>query len=198
MEQNKLISLALNFASFLVDRMNIDSIVLFGSVAQNTFDKDSDIDLFIETNNKNQEKVKNLLEIYKKTEQYEKFRLEGIKNDISLKVGKLEEWKELKRSIISGGIVLYGNYKGKPEKLSHKILFMLNTDSLKRTDKIRIWRKIYGYSQKARKKVYVFKGMVERKIGRGAFIIPAEKFKELKEYLGKNKIKHSFVDIWVE
>lgn len=198
MEQNKLISLALNFASFLVDRVNVESIVLFGSVAQNTFDKDSDIDLFIETNRKNEEKINKFLEIYKKSEQYEKFKLEGIANEISVKVGRLEEWKELKRSIISGGIVLYGSYKGKPEKLTHKILFILNTDNLKRMDKIKIWRKIYGYNQKVGKKVYVFKGMAERKIGRGAFIVPAEKFKELKDYLGKNKIKHSFVDIWVE
>ena len=48
MKQNKLISLALNFASFLVDRTMVNSIILFGSVASNNFDKESDIDIFID------------------------------------------------------------------------------------------------------------------------------------------------------
>ena len=116
MKQNKLISLALSFASFLIERINVESIILFGSVAQNNFDSESDIDIFIDANDKNKEKIENLLELYKKTEEYEKFKLEGIKNEISLKIGRLNEWKDLKRSIISGGLVLYGNYKGKPDK----------------------------------------------------------------------------------
>jgi len=198
MKQNKLISLALNFASFLVDKINLDSIILFGSVAQNNFDNESDIDIFIETNKKNEEKIKNFLDLYKKTEEYEKFKLEGIKNEISLKIGKLDEWKDLKRSIISGGIVLYGNYKGKPEKLNHKIIFILNVENIKRAEKIKIWRKIYGYKQKIGKKTYVFNGLVEKKLGRGSFIIPVEKFKQIKDYFVKNKIKHSFFDVWVE
>jgi predicted nucleotidyltransferase len=198
MKQNKLISLALNFASFLIDRIDVDSIILFGSVAQNNFDNESDIDIFIDTNKKDEEKIKNFLELYKKTEEYEKFKLDGINNEISLKIGKLNEWKDLKRSIISGGIVLYGNYDGKPEKLNHKIIFILNVENMKRAEKIKAWRKVYGYNQKIGKKTYVFNGLAEKKIGKGAFIIPAEKFKHLKDYLAKNKIKHSFFDVWVE
>lgn len=198
MEQNKLISLALNFASFLVDRVKVESIVLFGSVAQNNFDSESDIDLFIEADKKNESKIKSFLELYKKTEEYEKFKLNGIMNEISLKIGKLDEWKDLKRSIMSGGIALYGSYKGAPEKLNHKILFTLNIEKLKRAEKIRIWRKIYGYNQKAGNKTYAFKGFAEKKIGRGAFMIPNEKFEELRKYLGKNKVKYCFFDIWTE
>ena len=198
MKQNKLISLALSFASFLIERINVESIILFGSVAQNNFDSESDIDIFIDANDKNKEKIENLLELYKKTEEYEKFKLEGIKNEISLKIGRLNEWKDLKRSIISGGLVLYGNYKGKPDKLKHKIIFMLDVDNMKRAKKIKIWRKIYGYKQKIGKKVYIFNGLAEKKLGRGSFIIPVEKFKNIKEYLAKNKIKHSFFDVWVE
>ena len=198
MKQNKLISLALSFASFIIDRIEAESIILFGSVAQNNFDDESDIDIFIDTNEKNKEKIENFLDLYKKTGEYEKFKLGGVKNDISLKIGKLDEWKDLKRSIISGGIVLYGNYKGKPEKLNHKIIFILNTEKIKRTEKIKIWRKIYGYKQKIGKKVYVSKGLAEKKLGRGSFIIPAEKFKQVKDYLTKNKINHSFFDAWVD
>ena len=198
MEQNKLISFALSFASFLVDRTKVNAIILFGSVSQNSFDDESDIDLFIETEKKNEAKIRNILEMYKKTSEYEKFRLSGIKNEISLKVGKLGEWKDLKRSIISSGIVLYGDYKGGPENLSHKILFILNIENIKRAEKIKIWRKIYGYKQRAGKKVYEFKGLSEKKIGRGAFIVSAGKFRELRDYLRKNKVGYSFFDIWTE
>ncbi len=198
MEQNKLISFALSFASFLVERIRVETIILFGSVAQNNFDKESDIDIFIDTDEKNKEKINNLLELYKKTQEYEKYKLGGIKNEFSLKIGRLNEWKDLKRSIISGGVTLYGDYRGKPEKLKHKILFILNVDNLKRAEKIKVWRKIYGYKQKIGKKIYNFEGLAEKKIGKGAFIIPKEKFKQVNEYFIKNKIRHSFFDVWVE
>lgn len=198
MEQRKLISLALSFTSFLIERIEVKSVILFGSVANNTFDKESDIDLFIETDKKNTNKIKNLLELYEKTEEYEKFRLEGIENEIIVKIGNLKEWGGLKRSIISNGIILYGKYQGKPDKLKHVLVFLINTENIKRTEKIKIWRKIYGYKQKVGKKVYVSDGLAERKLGRGAFFVSIKNSQEVKDYLRRNKIKYSFFDIWIE
>ena len=198
MEKNKLISFALSFASFLLDKIEVTSIILFGSVAKNTFDKESDIDLFIETDKKNENKIKNMLELYKKTKEHEKFKLDGIENEISIKCGKLNEWKDLKRSIMSSGIVLYGKYQGKPEKLKHKLLFSLNVGDFERAKKIKVWRKIYGYKQKVGKKMYVSKGLAEKKLGRGVFLISNENLQEIMDYLIKNKIKYSFFDIWTE
>ena len=198
MEQNKLISLAMNFASFLVDRVKIKSVILFGSVASGNFDKESDIDLFIETDKKNEKLVKTSLELYKKTKEYEKFLLEGIKNEISVKVGSLDEWKQLKRSIISNGIVLYGRYLGKPEELKHQILFVLNVKGIDRAKKISIWRKIYGYTQKIREKSYVSNGLAEKKLGRGSFLASIENSQDIINFLKKNKARYSYFDVWVE
>ena len=198
MERNKLISLAMNFSSFLLERMQVKSIILFGSVAANNFDEESDIDLFVETIPGNENKIKNLLILYKKTKEYEKFKLEGIENEISIKSGNLEDWKNIKRSIISNGIILYGNYKGQPSDLRHKLLFILNVEDLKRSDKIKIWRKLYGYKQKIGKKNYILKGMVDKKIGRGAFLTSIENYQNLLVFLRKNKVKYSFFDIWTE
>jgi len=198
MERNKLISLALNFTSFLLDQIEISSVILFGSVAKNTFDKESDIDLFIETDKKNENKIKNILELYKRTKEYEKFKLDGIENELSIKCGNLNEWKDLKRSIISSGIVLYGNYQGKPEKLKHKLLFSLNMGNFERAKKIKVWRKIYGYKQKIGKKVYISRGLAEKKLGRGVFLVSIENLQEVVDYLIKNKIKYSFSDVWME
>ncbi len=198
MERNKLISLALNFASFLLNKVKVKSIILFGSVAKDNFDSESDIDLFIETDKKNTKKINAMLGLYKKTSDYEKFILEGIKNEISIKCGNLDEWKGLKRSIMSGGIVLYGSYQGKPEKLKQKVVFLLEIGNIDRAKKIKIWRKIYGYKQKVGKKVYISKGIAEKKLGRGCFLVSVEGLKEVRDYLIKNKIKHSFFDVWVE
>ncbi len=198
MERNKLISLALSFAAFIVPKVKIERIILFGSVAADTFDKESDIDLFIETDKKNKTKIKNLLDIYKKTKEYEKFKIEGIENEISTKIGKLEEWNALKRSIISNGIVLYGKYQDSPSDLIHKILFVISANKTERTKKVRLWRKIYGYKQKINNKVYHSSGLIERRAGRGAFISSLEKAEDIKDVLRKHKIKYSIFDIWVE
>ena len=198
MKRSKLISLAMNFASFLVEQVEVKSIILFGSVAKNNFDDESDIDLFIECNKKDENKIFDILELYKKTEAYEKFKLEKVNNNLSIKAGNLNEWKGLQRSIISGGIVLYGNYKGTPDKLNHKLLFLLDLKNISRANKIRVWRTLYGYKQKVGKKVYFSKGKIEKKLGRGAFLVPIENSSEVINYLNKNKIKYSILDIWTE
>jgi len=198
MKQHKVISLALSFASFLVARMKVNGIILFGSVATNTFDEESDIDLFIETDKEDVSKIQTMLELYKKTKEYEAFRLEGVKNEIAVKCGKLKEWKGLQRSMISQGIVLYGVYKEQPEKLQQKVLVILNTNSLARAVKVKIWRKIYGYKQKVGKKIYNMKGLAEEKLGKGVFMVSKEQAQTVMHYLRKNKVKHSFFAIWVE
>ena len=107
MERNELISYAMDFASYLALKVaDIDRILLFGSVARGDFDDESDIDLFIDAD-LNPKEVQPILGLYELSEENKKYKLEGIKNKISLKIGKLDEWK-LKRSIISNGILLYG------------------------------------------------------------------------------------------
>lgn len=198
MERNKLISLAMSFSSFLIERVEVKSIVLFGSVARDKFDDESDIDIFVECNKRNENKIGQVLELYKKTEEHEKFRLEGVNNEISIKSGNLNDWKDLKRSIISSGIVLYGIYRGAPNKLNHKLLFLLNLEGISRADKIRVWRSLYGYRQKVGKKIYISKGKIEKKLGRGAFLVPIQDSQEVINYLKINKIKYSLLDVWTE
>ncbi len=198
MERNKLISLAMNLSSFLVGQIEVKSIILFGSVARNNFDDESDIDLFVECNKKDKKKIEQILELYKKTEEYEKFKLEGVKNELSVKSGELDDWKDLKRSVISEGITLYGAYHGTPDKLNHKLLFLLNLDGLSRANKIKVWRNLYGYKQKVGKRVYISKGKVEKKLGRGAFLVSMEDSQEVINYLKRNKTKYSLSDVWTE
>jgi predicted nucleotidyltransferase len=196
MKKEKLISLAMNFASFLVERVKVDRIILFGSVASGNFDKESDIDLFVESDKRNKKKIESLLELYKKSKEYEKYKLDGIEKEISVKSGKLSEWKGLERSIISNGILLYGRYIGKADKLEQRVLFVVDFGKRTKAEKIKIWRKVYGYKQKVGKKVYTSEGLAERKLGRGAFIVSLENAVKVKSILLKNRVKYEVIEVW--
>ena len=149
--KSDLISYASNFVSFLLKyeiSNEINKIILFGSVATGSFDKESDIDLFIDIKEKNKNKIMKLLDLYYKSEDCEKYKLLDIKNDISLKIGNLDKWSNIKRSIISNGILLYGKYKDIPENLKQYTLFNIDSRKLDRNKKVKLWRLLYGYTQK--------------------------------------------------
>src|SRR3989339_143939 len=84
-----------------------------------------------------------------------------INNEISLKVGELDKW-ELKSSIISNSIVLYGRYRSNVTETKTKqyTLFELKIKG-KRKNMMRIWRKLYGYKQKVGKKWYNTEGLIK-------------------------------------
>ena len=126
LQRNDLIAYALDFTSYLVSEIeNLDRIILYGSVAKGEFDEESDIDLFIDTKEKIDKKVNKVIDNYYKTKKFMEWELKGINNTISCIVGILdsEEWKDLKRSIMNTGIILYGKYKGEVEKINQYTLF---------------------------------------------------------------------------
>ena len=54
MERNELIAYAMDFASYLESKIEgINRIILHGSVSREDFDEESDIDIFIDTKEKN-------------------------------------------------------------------------------------------------------------------------------------------------
>ena len=191
-----LVAYASAFVSFVLPKIEVEEIILYGSVASGNFDRGSDIDLFVESEKKNREKIGSMLELYKKSKAYEWYVLDGVGNEISVKSGKLSEWKGLARSVISNGIVLYGRYVGKVDNLEHKVMFSVDFGKIKRVGKIKIWRKLYGYKQKVGKKVYVSEGLAERKLGRGAFIVSLENAVNVKELFRKEKVRYEIIEVW--
>lgn len=207
MERSELISFAMDFVSFLLRDASIakevEKIILFGSITRNEFDEKSDVDLFIQVSKKNkklEDRIRRRLNLFNKSKEMDEWRVFGIKNDISLKMGRLEEWKSLRRSIISDGITLYGKYKELPKKLKQYTLFSLKLGNISRNKKIKIWRKLYGYRQKVGKKIYSSEGLIKRfngkKLGRGTFIIPIEHAQEVIDTLKKEKINYSMSELW--
>ncbi|MBI2575636.1 nucleotidyltransferase domain-containing protein [Candidatus Woesearchaeota archaeon] len=201
MKKNDLVAYASSFASFLLKRQQqIRRIILFGSVARGDFDKESDIDLFIETDEPKNE-IQNVLELYEKSQGSRNFRLEGIENTIVLKAGKLEEWPSLRRSMQSGGIVLYGPFNELPEKLQHCLQIRIVAGARIRSEKIKLWRLVYGYNQKVGKKSYRSQGMVGKcggkKIAPGIFFVPIENSYEIESFLKEKKIEFKATEVYI-
>ncbi|MBU2576711.1 MAG: nucleotidyltransferase domain-containing protein [Nanoarchaeota archaeon] len=197
MNYKELIAYASAFVSFVMPKVDVDEIILFGSVARNEADKKSDVDLFFDLK-KDEDKTKEILKRelgrFYKSKICEIWVLKGIKNEINIEVGNLNEWK-LKRSIISGGVVLYGKYKKVPEKMKGFAQFTLKPikDITKRN---RIIRKLFGRKEKK----YFSEGAVEKLSGKRisavSFIVPIEKVKEVLSTFGKERIDYSFFEFW--
>lgn len=201
MKREELISYAISFVSFLLDSKifkHIDKIILFGSVSRGDFDEESDIDIFIDTNEEISDDVKKQLNLFKQSETQKKWELKGLKNELSLKIGDLDKWK-LKRDMISNGIMLYGKYKQVPENIKYYLLIKPTVSKLKLGKKIKIWRKLYGYKQKVGPKIYITKGLVEKLDGKrleSGILVPIEKKNEIITYLNKEKIDYTINEIW--
>lgn len=202
MKRESLISYALSFVSYLFNKeiaKRINKIILFGSVARGDFDDESDIDLFIDTDEKSEKEIEKELSVFKKTETQRKWELKGLKQNISLKMGNLDEWKSLKRSIISDGVLLYGKFEQAPEGIKQYSLFELKFGKLARNKKVILWRRLYGHNQKANGKIYSTKGKLYefegKRIEKG-IVVPAGKVREAIDFLEKEKIKYTIRDVW--
>jgi len=201
MKKENLIAYASAFISFLLDNessSSIKNIILFGSVARGDFDNESDIDIFIDSDKNIERDVEKTLKMFIGSEIQKRWMLKGLKHEISLKVGSLEEWK-LKRSIISDGIMLYGKFKQIPDKVDYYSLISPSFSKLKRSQKVAIWRKLYGYKQKVGSKSYESKGIVDKLKGKRietGIIVPAGSDKEIIDFLNKEKIPFKINEIW--
>ncbi|MBU4245579.1 MAG: nucleotidyltransferase domain-containing protein [Nanoarchaeota archaeon] len=184
MKENLVISYAADFVSFVLSRpktfKKIDEIVLFGSVARKEAGENSDVDIFINTP---EEKTVELeIEIAKK-EFYESvkfkkyWKLLGVENDIRCVVGKLEEWNDLKGSILSDGIVLYGKYKESAEPA--KLFAIFDWRAIKPETKRALFNKrMFGYKQKGKS----YAGMLQKSGGQkldNSVLVPVENSKDM-------------------
>src|SRR3990167_3686226 len=109
-----------DFLSIVFDKLKdsekIKGIILFGSFARGNPRKDSDIDLFIDVEEKNKEEIeKHVRESLNEFElkSSKSWKLKGLNNAIVPIVDSLDkdQWRELKRDISSYGLTLYGKYR---------------------------------------------------------------------------------------
>ncbi|PIN87034.1 hypothetical protein COV19_01800 [Candidatus Woesearchaeota archaeon CG10_big_fil_rev_8_21_14_0_10_44_13] len=190
------------FASYLLANLggmgNIKRIILFGSAARGEATKESDIDIFIEIKKENKKFTKiieKMLDDFYESREALYFKAKKADNKINLIIGKLEEWKDLKKSIESTGIVLYGPYSSydvKGRKYS-----MISWDSIGE-NRGAFLNKMYGVRINDKS----YKGLVEksggRKIGKSSVMVPVENREDVIKLLRYHKVNARISDVYAE
>lgn len=193
--KSKLISYAMDFASFLIQKIKekseINQIILFGSVAREEAAKESDIDIFIDIikENKNIEnEIKVILEDFKLSTKYQNYwKPLGIKNEIKLIIGELGKWEELKPSIIANGIILYSKFKPQLTEGKHKAFFIwenVNPNS----KRVLFNKQLFGHKQKNK----FYQGLLQKysgeRMGKGCILVPLEHSNQFHNLFKKYRI----------
>lgn len=188
------------FASYLLanlsDAGSVNKIILFGSAAKDEATKKSDIDIFIEVkkdNKRSSKIIENILNEFYSSREALYFKNKGVDNKINLIIGRLDEWKDLKKSIESTGIMLYGPYAS--YGVDGRKYSMISWDSIGE-NRGSFLNKIYGVRIKGKS----YKGMIEklegRKIGKSAIMIPVEKREEVIRLLKYHKVNAKITDVY--
>ncbi|MBI4181760.1 MAG: nucleotidyltransferase domain-containing protein [Candidatus Aenigmarchaeota archaeon] len=197
-ERDELIAYALSFASFLRERLpGIRNIVLFGSVARGVFDKESDIDVFVDIPGKPRQRMGKLLHEFMQTQAYDNWRLKGVSRDIKPLMGDLKgrEWESLHASICSDGILLYGKYASVPKGLQHRIILSFGGVADAKT-RVTLHRKLFGYAMKGKR----YPGAVERwggeKLGSGVILVPIQEAIEARALFRRCRVPVRVFEVW--
>ena len=196
-------SYASYFASYLLYELenpeNINNIILFGSVAAGNATKESDVDIFIDVKKDNirfKENIEKILGGFYKSREALIFKNKGIDNKINVIVGKIDDWKELRKSIESNGIVLFGHYTASRKSAGKKYVIF----SWDKIDKNRgaFLNKLYGFSVGEKH----YKGLIEtlngKKIGKSSLMIPVESHKEIITLLKRYQVNAKAIEVWYE
>ncbi|MBI3032404.1 hypothetical protein HYY69_02925, partial [Candidatus Woesearchaeota archaeon] len=165
------------------------------------FDRDSDVDLFIDVDEKDEKNITKAAErALKKFYSIEgdKWRLREVKQQISLKIGNLDQW-QLKNSIEKEGIVLYSQTSISIIPISSSLskYIMLTFEPIHNPKKrIKVIRKLFGRNEQN----YIEKGLVNAFEGKiispRSFMVKPEGLQQIASFLSKEKVKFSFEEIW--
>lgn len=190
------------FVSYLLyelrDYENIKNIILFGSVSTGNATSESDVDIFVDVkkdSSKLKKDVEKILERFYKSREALIFKNKGVDNKINIIVGKLDDWADLKKSIESTGMVLYGNYSSSGNSGGRKYA-LISWDKIGK-NRGAFLNKVYGFKVGEKR----YKGLIEtfggRKIGKSSLMIPVEHkediFKAIKEY----DVNASILEVYV-
>jgi len=199
---------AFAFASFTINNIeekwleDTNSIILFGSVAQNRASEDSDVDIFFDVKmpkSRIDELRRVLLKIKEEfilTSEALRFKSKRLYNEINFTVGNLAEWPEMKKSISAGGLIIYGKYSGVFHRggMRHCMIFFWESIGRNRGAFL---NKLYGYTVKKKR----YRGFLEGcgiKIGKSAVLIPAERKDEFIAILQKYSVEYKILEVYME
>ncbi len=192
-------------AAYLVSSLSeselkrVRSVLLFGSAARFAASEKSDIDIFFDVSGSKRfelalrSKLNRVADQFYLTNSALGFKSKGTDNELSIKAGKLNEWKELAQSISSHGITIYSRYIARPPDA--KAYTILSWESPK--NKGAMLNKIYGYKSGNKR----YPGLLEKtkgiKLGRAVIMVPAQSRDVFTDALEKYKANYSRHDVWL-
>lgn len=195
-----------NYASYFVAYLlsnsknieNMERIVLYGSAARDEAVKESDVDIFVEVRKKTAKFEKDLKEAEKKfyeSREAALFKSKGIDNKFSIKIGKLQEWKELYKSIASTGIILYGPYEAKelPSGVKHFIIVFWEKVGKNRGSFL---NKLYGFKIKNKHYLGLLEKCDGKKIGKSCIMLPIQYKKDIFKLIREHKVKAKVLEVF--
>lgn len=188
--------------SFIFHNPTIDdkikSIYLYGSAVRGELTKKSDIDLFFDCKEENEEFVKRLVDSgivkFFSSKDYEKWKLLHFTYPFSIMAGDLKGW-DLKLSIASEGILLYSN-KASLDVGERCVLFRISYPK-KKNEYIKIRRILFGRDEEYYRGKGIIQAINGKKISTDVFIIPKSQQARIRDVLDKEKIDYSMKEICV-
>jgi len=124
--------------------------------------------------NKLDKEINGILEDYKNSTKYKNYwKPLGIENEIKVNIGKLDNWKELKPSIIANGIVLYGKFIKDVKEGQHGVFFVWENIS-PNSKRVLFNKQMLGYKQNNK----FYQGLLQKfrggRLGKGCILVPLE------------------------
>ena len=202
MKNHNLKSYSSTFVAYLISNLTyeleeINAIILYGSVAKGEATSKSDVDIFVDTKSKKVEtKIKKIVKDFYATREAAIFKVKGIDNELSVKVGELKKWKDLHQSIMGSGFILWGRYEWKeiPSAVRHMLIF-----SWEKIGKNRgaFLNRLYGFSSKGKKHEGLLPKIEGRKLGKSSIIIPMKYKDDVIPLFKKYNVKVRQLEVFV-
>jgi len=122
------------------------------------------------------------------------FKVNNIDNKINVIVGKLDEWRDLKKSIESTGIILYRRYNlGSRGDMKYAIFFWNAIEK----NRGAFLNKLYGFNVKGKKYAGLIENFGGRKLGKSSIMVPVEHREEIIQLLKKYGVDAKIVGVYV-
>ncbi len=212
MKQNEIYAYVYDFVSHLTENQDIfptiKRIIFFGSAVRGDFDKESDIDIFIEINDISKKRSIDLL-IQKEVNKFEvqkgkMWALRGLDFPIKVLVGSLQEerWKDLRDDILGYAKVLYSSFDETPNALHHCFIITYDTSKMIQSRKMAFLRMLLGYTSIKGNKKYVSKGLLEKiqgkRLSTQTLLVYKDGLAEIKAVLKRYKIPYVIREAWIK
>lgn len=172
----------------------IETIYFYGSAVRGQLQKESDIDLFIDTEKNIEKQVEAAIGRFYLSKDYEKWKHFGFTPLISIHAGKLEEW-QLKTSIAAEGLLLYSK-KGGTAFTERFDLFILELPKNKKKY-LHFTRSFFGRKESGYCDIGFLGKLQGEKLSSNVILIKKEHEVELLKWLQKEKVDYSFKEISV-